>query len=291
MKQVLVSVERDVAPKNRLHFDPGTTLAEFVAMGEKLSKEAGVLDGLHSYFREQAPRLYKACQLFNLGSASLGDVLEIGAFYGYTPFMLQGRSSSYRVLEGDDPGAYLLQPLYQRRGIALSYVDLFESFGPIESATNRLPASDECFDTILCWETMEHFNFNPVKFVREMHRILKPGGRAFITVPNKASFQSLVSLLFGRGEREFIEGYYRFENYELKGKKGFFGFHWREYSPAELSHLFGKAGFKIESCGSFTAFQHHGRLSLTRRLFRLFSSGGTAVLPRHGTHAYLIAVR
>jgi SAM-dependent methyltransferase len=45
---------------------------------------------------------------------------------------------------------------------------------------------------------MEHFNFNPVKFVREFRRVLKPGGKAYINVPNNASFQNLVSLIFGR---------------------------------------------------------------------------------------------
>ena len=62
--------------------------------------------------------------------------------------------------------------------------------------------ADAADHTILCWETMEHFNFNPVKFVRELHRVLKPGARgASMTVPNNAFWQHIFTLLSGRGEK------------------------------------------------------------------------------------------
>ena len=258
-------------------------------MGEELSKEAGVLDNMHSYFVQQASRLYRACKLFKLETSALGDVLEIGSFYSYTPFLLRHRSASYTLLEGDDPAFYPLEPLCRRYDIAVSYIDLFERFGPVRSASNRLPLPDESCDTILCWETMEHFNFNPVKFVREIHRVLRPGGRVFITVPNRASFQGLVELIFGRGEQNRIEGYYQFENYERNGKTGFLGFHWREYTAPELSHLFSAAGFKVEICGTFTAFQNHGPIGFPRKFLRSLSWFGTTVLPRYGTNVCLIA--
>jgi SAM-dependent methyltransferase len=267
------------------------TLPQFMAGGEELGKKAGVLDGIHGYFRSHATRLHRTCELFGLFSERLGDVLEIGPFFGYTPLLLRPQSSSYTVLEGNDPVVRPLEPLYERHKIALTYVDFFEMFGPTRSAPHQLPLADSSCDTILCWETMEHFNFNPVKFVRELHRVLKPGGRVCITVPNKASFQRIFALLSGRGEKTEIETYFQFENYVVDGKKAFYGFHWREYTSPELAQLFAGAGFKIQAAGSFIAFRDHEHVGVRRRLVRAVARTATACLPRFGTNVYLAATK
>jgi SAM-dependent methyltransferase len=267
------------------------TIQEFLAKGEELGGKAGVLGGIQDYFRSHGPRLHQSCERFGLFSERLGDVLEIGPFYGYTPFLLRPRSFSYTVLEGDDPVVRPLEPLYREHTIALHYVDFFEMFGPTRSATHKLPLSDAQFDTILCWETMEHFNFNPVGFVRELHRVLKPGGRVRITVPNKASFQNVAALLTGRGEKALIENYYHFENTMLGDKKAFYGFHWREYSAPELSRLFSDAGFQVQSCGTFNAFQGRRRIGAGRRMLRLLLRIAAPIFPRHRTHVCLVATR
>jgi SAM-dependent methyltransferase len=267
------------------------TKEQFLAAGDELGKKAQVFDGLHGYFRSAASRLYQCCKLFGLFSNRLGDVLEIGPFYGYIPFILQPNAASYTVLEGDDPAVYPLLPLYEERSIICSCIDLFETFGPIHSAPHTLPFKDGSFDTILCWETMEHFNFNPVKFVRELYRVLKPGGRVCITVPNRASFQAMFSLVFGRAEEYNIKSYFQFEDYESSGKKAFYGFHWREYSPPELLALFSGVGFTVQKCSSCAVFQDHGPLSMMRRMGRTLSRIGTILFPRYGTNTYLIATK
>jgi SAM-dependent methyltransferase len=265
------------------------TKTQLIARAREISSEAGVLDGLHAYFDMSFSRLYRTCELFDLFDLTLGDVLEIGPFYGYLPFFLRPNATSYTVLEGNDPAAYPLQPLYQRHDIQMRFIDFFDLFGPVAGTSHALPIPDAQYDTVLCWETMEHFNFNPVKFVRELHRVLKPGGKVYITVPNKASFPALVALLFGRGEQRLIDSCYTYENYESNGKKCFYGFHWREYSHVEMARLFALAGFKINACGTFTAFQGHANLSFGRHLLRALSRSLARVLPRYGTNVYLVA--
>jgi SAM-dependent methyltransferase len=265
------------------------TQQEFAAAGLALSREAGVTDGVHAYFVQHYPRLYKLCRLFRLLESNLGDVLEIGPFFSYTPFLLQPNAASYAVLEGDDAVAYPLKPLYQKRGISAQFVDLFEIFGPIHSAIHRLAYADASFNTILCWGTMEHFNFNPVKFVRELHRVLKPGGRVYISVPNRASFQNLLDLLFGGLERDTVDRYYTYENMRCNGKIAFYGFHWREYSYPELAHLFAQAGFTVRSAGTSVAFQVHARTSIPRHVARGATQVLARLLPRYGTDANLVA--
>ena len=265
------------------------TRQEFQARGLALSREANALDHGHGYFTSHAERLYKACAMFGLLDRKLGDVLEIGPYYGYTPFLLLPNASSYTVIEGDDPAVRPLENLYRKRQIKVSFVDLFDLFGPTHNAPHALALDSAAFDTVLCWETMEHFNFNPVKFVRELFRVLKPGGCAYLTVPNTASFQNLLGLILGRSERAHIDNYFQFEDYVSNGKKAFYGFHWREYSAPELGHLFARAGFNLRQCDTFVAFQAHGRLSLARRLARLGSAGLAALFRRYGTHVRLVA--
>lgn len=265
------------------------TFRQFQAAGEELGGKAHVLDGVHGYFRGHANRLYNTCKRFGLFSNKLGDVLEVGPFYSYTPFILRSASSSYMVIEGDDPIVYPLEPLYKDYSIDLAYTDFFEVFGPTKSASHRLSLPDNRFDTILCWETMEHFNFNPIKFVRELYRILKPGGKVCVTVPNKASVYNLLKLIFGKHEKSGIDSFYQFEDYESNGKKAFFGFHWREYSSRELHQLFHQAGFKVQVSGSFNDFISHPNISLSRHLARTLYKAGTFALPRYRSNIYLIA--
>jgi SAM-dependent methyltransferase len=265
------------------------TNQEMELAAEQLGREAGVIDGLHGYFRLHHRRLYAVAELFGLWSRpQLGDVLEIGPFYGYTPFLLRDRTTSYTVLEGDDPAVYPLKPVYERHHIALELIDLFDTFGPIRGAPHALAFPDARFDTILCWETMEHFNFNPVKFVRELYRIMKPGGTAYITVPNRASFQNLATLLTGRGEKHLIEGYFTHEDYDANGKKCFYGFHWREYTLPEITTLFQGVGFEIAQSGTLYVNQS-APVGFARSAVRAGLRLLGPLAPRFGATSYLSA--
>ena len=45
-----------------------------------------------------------------------------------------------------------------------------------------LPFADSSVDCILCSQVLEHV-FEPIMFLRELHRVLKPAGRLMLTVP------------------------------------------------------------------------------------------------------------
>lgn len=46
----------------------------------------------------------------------------------------------------------------------------------------RLPFGDSTFDSVVCSEVLEHI-FDPERFMREIGRVLRPGGTVLLTVP------------------------------------------------------------------------------------------------------------
>lgn len=255
------------------------TLPEYKHFADGLAKTMNVEDGIHGYFLQHHPRLWQTASRFNLWNLHHKHVLEIGPFYSYTPFILWEQGNEVQVVEGDDPAVYPLRPLYEARGIPFTTCDLFESFGMPATEKHRLPFPDNQFDVISCWETMEHFNFNPVGFVRDLHRILKPGGEAFITVPNLARFENRIRLLLGRSTGQNIDDYNYF--YQHAGGR-FMGFHWREYTLNELAHLFVAQNFSVISSSHLLSFQHHPQLTPQKKLKRLAGKIAFSLSPSVG---------
>ena len=78
---------------------------------------------------------------------------------------------------------------------------------PIELAVadgQRLPFADASFDRIICTETLEHVADAQLA-LREMARVLKPGGRVAVSVPHFLSEAVLYRLI--RGYFEFAGGH------------------------------------------------------------------------------------
>jgi SAM-dependent methyltransferase len=74
------------------------------------------------------------------------------------------------------------------RGLEVARVDL---------ETGRLPWEDESVDVILCNQVLEHLK-NVWLPMSEMHRVLRRGGHAVLSVPNLASLHNRVLLALGR---------------------------------------------------------------------------------------------
>lgn len=62
------------------------------------------------------------------------------------------------------------------------------------NANDPLPFADATFDYVFSIEGIEHFD-SPFTFVMELCRVLKPGGRLFITTPNTFSVDARVKYL------------------------------------------------------------------------------------------------
>ena len=100
-----------------------------------------------------------------------GDLLELGCGEGRGVDLLAPLANSYTALDK-------IQEVIDK--LAAAYPDLtFQQavFPPMDT----LP--DNAFDTVVSFQVIEHIKKDKL-FLQEIHRVLKPGGRALITTPN-----------------------------------------------------------------------------------------------------------
>ncbi|CFW97590.1 S-adenosyl-L-methionine-dependent methyltransferase-like [Syntrophomonas zehnderi OL-4] len=95
------------------------------------------------------------------------------------------------------------------------------SHGSIDS----LPFENDFFDMINCLDVIEH-TYNPAAIVAEFSRVLKPGGRVFVTAPTK----------YGEAEQRIFE--------DRDGVMFPAMLHMHHFEPASLTALFADNGFR-----------------------------------------------
>jgi SAM-dependent methyltransferase len=96
------------------------------------------------------------------------------------------------------------------------------------------PLPSESFDAVIFTEVFEHLREYPIRSLHEAFRVLKPGGRIYLTTPNTAYLLNRLRLMAGRSVatplRDWIGGLP-------------FARHAREYTFAEMQELLDLAGF------------------------------------------------
>ena len=108
--------------------------------------------------------------------AAEGRVLEIGIGSGLNlPFY----SSNARQVIGLDPSAMLLAMARRSSRAASRYVEF------IEGSAEKIPLDSRSFDTVVTTWTLCSIPVAP-KALREMHRVLKPGGRLLFVEHGRA---------------------------------------------------------------------------------------------------------
>jgi SAM-dependent methyltransferase len=90
---------------------------------------------------------------------------------------------------------------------------------------SRLPFADGTFDAVWCCQLLDRV-FDPAAVLRELHRVLAPGGRLLVTVPRQGTVRQVLRVLFGR------------EAAALPNHP-----HVRDFTPRSLATLARAAGF------------------------------------------------
>jgi SAM-dependent methyltransferase len=113
---------------------------------------------------------------------------------------------------------------------------------------DSLPFKDEWFDLVLFSEVLEHLNYSPLIPLREIHRVMKKGGRLILTTPNICTLKNALWLLRGKNpifmdlDRYYIDP----KPIIWQDNRPFFQLHTRLYSADELRHLLDVAGLRVK---------------------------------------------
>jgi len=141
----------------------------------------------------------------------------------------------------------------------------------------HLPYRDAAFDAVTCLDVLEHV-LDPRHLLRELARVLRPGGVLVLTTPNIRYYGFLLTLLGGRFPRTSGD------------PEGYDGGHLHYFTFADVRLLLGETGRfgDIEELGlyRFTRLTGWGRLKegvkalLGDRLKREFFSGAVVIRAR-----------
>lgn len=125
-----------------------------------------------------------------------------------------------------------------------------------------LPVPDASVDVATCFDVVEHLPGHPLRQLRELYRVLRPGARCLISGPNGVSLMKRVRT---------IAGHYAYAPFEAWVSDSYYE-HYREYAAAEYEELLRRAGFgQVTSRGSAAVSMCRARKGYHRRRLSRFS--------------------
>lgn len=107
----------------------------------------------------------------------------------------------------------------------------------LQSPAEEIAALDASFDVVTIFHTIEHLP-DPLKVLRELHRVLKPGGMVFLETPNYQLHALIQTRL------RFLMPVYRFLTKKPLGLPWVPFDHYYHWTPRHLCDALRRAGFR-----------------------------------------------
>ncbi|MBH0193520.1 MAG: class I SAM-dependent methyltransferase [Nitrospira sp.] len=204
---------------------------------------------------QRAVQLRNQGRLFRRGDAQLEDVfkgsidrfcdiavalrsahrvLDVGAGHGLLLSLLQSLGHDCHALDvRDQPSAH---PDTYGKGITFQLCNV---------EVDPIPYPDESFDAVVCCQVLEHFSHSHLPAMKEIRRVLRPGGIVEVDVPNAVSFRNRSRMLRGKHiTYDYEEHYLHATPILYKGMSFFPRRHNREFTKSDLEILLRASGYR-----------------------------------------------
>jgi SAM-dependent methyltransferase len=136
------------------------------------------------YYHESEGTGWQLGELLRYVPASGGEILDVGCGAARNSMQFRRRGAN-RVI-----GIDISRPMIDEAKKVLD-----EAF--LHNLSEPLPFSDHRFDLVYCAMVLEHL-FDYMGPLKEMKRVLKPGGRILVEVPNVNYWPNRLLMLLGR---------------------------------------------------------------------------------------------
>jgi SAM-dependent methyltransferase len=260
------------APCRLFHLSPplplpaGVSERELLGFVKSVRPRNAIVQEMSAYVAEAFRRF-----VYTLGLARdlTGKALELGANPYFMTLLLKRFTPLDLVLAnyfGPEPGVaigtqeVLYQDWHTRQPTAATF-----SYHHFNIEQEPFPFPDAEFAVVFLCEILEHLLHDPLAVLREIQRVLQPGGTLLLTTPNVNRLENRARMLAGLNIYDPYSGH------------GPYGRHNREYNTSEIESLLRHCGFEIEMV--FSADVHANRASDYLALDRL-----AKLLPRHATN-------
>jgi 2-polyprenyl-3-methyl-5-hydroxy-6-metoxy-1,4-benzoquinol methylase len=215
----------------------------------------------------------------DLVKVSPGTVLDVGCAVGFMSSVVSQLGFAVHCLDA-------------ARNIDDQVIRTFNlKFSECNVESKIIPYPDNTFDVVILTEVLEHFNYNPLVPLKEIRRVLKPGGRLFLTTPNIGSVFSIYTLLvgdsiFGNLNQVLGRGWQK----QYAEHQVFRDMHFRYYTIKDVKQLMEMAGLSIVKYRSLVRGNPSTR-KIHRRLFLYLAKTAVALTNSRiwGDTIYIIA--
>jgi 2-polyprenyl-3-methyl-5-hydroxy-6-metoxy-1,4-benzoquinol methylase len=181
------------------------------------------------YLGASSIRFYKAYRQIAAGDGNF-SVCDVGGFWGVLPLTLKELGFHVAMTEAlkyYNDSFNALFDFIRGRGVEVFDYDPFA-----EDA-----ALDTQFDVVTLMAVLEHYPHSHRTMMKNVSRLMRPGGKLYIEVPNIAYWPKRVGLLMGRTPLAELADVYRSE-------VPFIGHH-HEFTIAELRDLARLSGMRV----------------------------------------------